>query len=233
MSEIVKQKISCVVPVYNEGKRVDNVLSALVGHPLIDEVIVVNDGSSDDSEEVLKKIEGINLISYAENRGKSFAVMTGMKRAKNDLLLMIDSDLLGLTAKDITKLVEPVLEGVADVAMTLRKNSLPIFKLMGLDFVSGERIFSRRLIPNLDDLGKLSCFGLESHLNNLIVEKGLRLAIVYWKNVITPRKSVKFGYLEGTMRDWKMVREIVNYLGYKGIYKQIKGMKKLIVEKKS
>lgn len=230
MSEIVKQKISCIVPVYNEGKRVGNVLKALIGHPLLDEVIVVNDGSSDDSEKVLKEIKGINLISYSRNKGKSGAVMTGMKEAKNDLLLMIDSDLQGLTAQAITDLVEPVLNGIADVAMTLRKNSLPIFKLIGLDFVSGERIFSRKMIPNLDDLGKLSCFGLESHLNNLIVKNRARLAVVYWRNVITPRKAVKFGYLEGTKRDWKMVGEIVNYLGLKGIYKQIREMKKLIVK---
>lgn len=232
MSKIVKQKISCIVPVYNEGARVGGVLKALVGHPLLDEVIVVNDGSTDDSEKVLKKVKGINLISYKKNRGKSFAVMTGMKKAKNDLLLMIDSDLQGLTAKDITALVEPVLEGKADVSMTIRKNSFEIFKMMGLDFVSGERIFSRKTIPSLDAIGKLTCFGLESHLNNLIVKKGLRLAIVDWKNVITPRKAVKFGYWEGTKRDLKMVKEIVDYLSLKGIYKQIRGMQKLIVKKK-
>lgn len=210
-----------------------NVLKALIGHPLLDEVIVVNDGSTDNSEEVLKGLEGINLISYSKNKGKSFAVMTGMKQAKNDLLLMIDSDLVGLTAKDITDLVEPVLEGKADVAMTIRKNSFQIFKMMGLDFVSGERIFSRKTIPSLDAIGKLTCFGLESHLNNLIVGKGLRLAIVDWKNVITPRKAVKFGYFEGTKRDLKMVGEIINYLGIGGIYRQVRGMQKLIVKKKS
>jgi glycosyltransferase involved in cell wall biosynthesis len=233
MSKNVKQKISCIVPVYNEGKRVGGVLKALIGHPLLDEVIVVNDGSTDDSEKVLKKIRGINLISYVKNKGKSHAVMTGMKKAKNDLLLMIDSDLVGLTAKDITALVKPVLEGKADVAMTIRKNSFQIFKKMGLDFVSGERIFSRKTIPSLAAIGKLTCFGLESHLNNLIVKNGMRLAIVNWKNVITPRKSVKFGYFEGTKRDLKMVMEIINYLGLWGIYKQVRGMQKLIVKKKS
>lgn len=233
MSKNVKQKISCIVPVYNEGKRVAAVLKALIGHPLLDEVIVVNDGSTDDSEKVLKKIKGINLISYAKNKGKSHAVMTGMKKAKNDLLLMIDSDLVGLTAKDISSLVAPVLEGKADVAMTIRKNSFDIFKKMGLDFVSGERIFSRKTIPSLSAIGKLTCFGLESHLNNLIVKNAMRLAIVNWKNVITPRKSVKFGYFEGTKRDLKMVMEIINYLGLVGVYKQIRGMQKLIVKKKS
>ncbi len=232
MSRIVKRKISCIVPVYNEGKRVGGVLKALVGHPLISEVIVVNDGSTDDSEKVLKKVRGINLISYKKNKGKSFAMMTGMKMAKNDLVLMIDSDLQGLRAKDVTALVEPVLEGVADVAMTMRKNSLGIYKMMGLDFVSGERIFDRRSIPDLGELGKLSCFGLESHLNNLIVKQGARLAVVNWKNVVTPRKAVKFGFFEGSKRDFKMVMEIVNYLGVKGIYKQIRGMKKLMVKRK-
>ena len=230
MAKIIKQKISCIVPVFNEGKRVGNVLKALIGHPLLDEVIVINDGSTDDSEKVLKKMKGINLISYAKNRGKSYAVMTGMKKAKNDLLLMIDSDLVGLRAKDISALVAPVLEGKADVAMTIRKNSFEIFKMMGLDFVSGERIFSRKSIPNLNDIGKLTCFGLESYLNNLIVKNGARLAIVDWKNVITPRKAVKFGYVEGNWRDLKMVGEIINYLGLFGIYKQVRGMQKLIVK---
>jgi len=232
MSRFKEEKISCIVPVYNEGARVENVLKALVGHPLLDEVIVVNDGSTDDSEEVLKKIKGIKLISYAKNQGKSYAVMVGMKAAKNNFLLMIDSDLQGLTSKDVTALIEPVISGEADVAMTLRKNSLPIFKFLGLDFVSGERIFDKRMIPSLDDLQKLSCFGLESHLNDLLLKNKLRLAVVYWKNVITPRKAVKFGWWKGAKGDLKMVKEIIDYLGVLGIAKQIRGMKKLMIKRK-
>lgn len=235
-SGFVDKKISCVVPVFNEGKRVSGVLNALVGHPLIDEVIVVNDGSTDDSEKVLrgwagpsKGRAGIKLISYKLNKGKSHAMMVGIKEAKNDLILTIDSDLVGLTREDVMALIEPVVNGKADVSMTLRKNSLAIFKYFGLDFVSGERVFDRGTIGNLDELGKLTCFGLESYLNNLIIKNKSRLKVVYWKNVITPRKSVKFGFWEGTKRDWKMVGEIVKYLGVRGVYKQFRGMLKLKV----
>ncbi|MBI5753629.1 glycosyltransferase family 2 protein [Candidatus Peregrinibacteria bacterium] len=229
MTGFVNEKISCVVPVYNEGKRVSGVLNALVGHHLIDEVIVVNDGSTDDSERVLRGWSGIKLISYKPNKGKSHAMMTGIKEARNDLILTIDSDLVGLTREDVMALIEPVVSGKADVSMTLRKNSLAIFKYFGLDFVSGERVFDRRTIPDLHELGKLTCFGLESYLNNLIIKNKARLKVVYWKNVITPRKAVKFGYREGTKRDWKMVMEIVKYLGVKGVYRQFRAMLKLKV----
>ncbi|MDZ4216752.1 MAG: hypothetical protein U1C97_00355 [Candidatus Gracilibacteria bacterium] len=47
--------ISCIVPVFNEAKRVEKVSTVLVGHPLIDEVIVINVGSSDNSEQLLQK----------------------------------------------------------------------------------------------------------------------------------------------------------------------------------
>lgn len=229
MNNFVNEKISCVVPVFNEGKRVSGVLNALVGHPLIDEVIVVNDGSTDDSEKVLKGWSGVKLISYKQNKGKSHAMMVGIKEARNDLILTIDSDLVGLTREDVMSLIEPVANGKADVSMTLRKNSLPVFKYFGLDFVSGERVFDRKAIGNIDELGKLTCFGLESYLNNLMIKNKSRLKVVYWKNVITPRKSVKFGFLEGTKRDWKMVGEIVKYLGVRGVYKQFRGMLKLKV----
>lgn len=232
MSDLFKAKISCIVPVFNEGKRVAGVLDVLVGHPLLDEVIVVNDGSTDNSEQILLGWKGIKLISYAKNAGKSHAMMLGFKAAKNDLIMMIDSDLEGLSREDIMRLIEPVIEGKAEVSMTLRKNSLPIFRFLGLDFVSGERVFDRKHIPNLDELGKLTCFGLESHLNSLILKNENKLAVVDWKNVITPRKSVKFGFFEGSKRDFKMVMEIVKYLGLKGVFRQILGMKKLMVNQK-
>lgn len=213
-------KVSCVVPVYNERSRVPGVLGALKNHPLIDEVIVVNDGSTDGSAEVLRKVKGINLISYEKNRGKSYAVMLGIKAAKNDLILTIDSDLQGLSAGDITALVRPVIDGEFEFAMTLRKNSLGIFKLFGLDFVSGERIFHRNLIKNIDDLAKLSSFGLEVFMNDLILKKGHKIKVVKWKNVVTPRKSKKFGFWIGVKGDARMVKQIVKHLGLRGVVGQ-------------
>ena len=222
-------KISCIIPVYNEGKRVKKVLDAVIGHELVDEIIVVNDGSTDDSEKVLKEVDGIKLISYKKNRGKTGAVKAGFEESKNDLVMMIDSDLVGLKKIDITALIEPIKEGSVDITMTMRKNSLMIFKLFGLDFISGERVFRKSIIEDFNDLDKLPGFGLESFLNRILIKKKMRLKVVKWKNVVTPRKSVKFGWWKGTKGDIKMIKQIISVLGVSGIYKQYRKMLSLKV----
>jgi len=213
-------KISCIVPVYNEGARVKKVLDVLVGHPLIDEVIVVNDGSKDDSEGVLRGVSGINLISYSPNRGKSHAVGLGIKEAKNEWVMMIDSDLIGLTGKNIDALVRPVACGEFDVSMAFWGNSLWFCKLFKLDFWSGLRIFRRNLVPNLSVVGNLPGFGLEVFLNKLHLKNHDKIAVIDWKNVISPRKTVKRGFLEGNYQDWKMLVEIFKTLGFFGVFTQ-------------
>ncbi|MDZ4216753.1 MAG: glycosyltransferase family 2 protein, partial [Candidatus Gracilibacteria bacterium] len=62
----------------------------------------------------------------------------GFQSAKNELIMTIDSDLVGLSKKAVGELIEPVRNGLADISISLRSNSLLLFKLLGLDFVSGE-----------------------------------------------------------------------------------------------
>ncbi len=226
-------KISCIVPIYNEGKRVSNVLDALIEHEKISEIIIVNDGSSDDSEKIVKeKIVGIGdervkFISYKKNCGKTHAVKMGLKKAKNPWIMTIDSDLVGLTKKNITDLIMPIEKGLADVSMSLRKNSLGTFKFLGMDFVSGERVFRKNLIGDLERLEKLPGFGLETFMNGEIVKRELRIVVVDFKNVITPRKSAKFGFWAGIKGDTKMVFQIISLLGVFGVVKQFRKMLKL------
>ena len=219
--------ISCIVPVYNEAKRVGAVLDALAGCPWINEVIVVNDGSTDDSEAVLKERKAIRLISYKPNRGKSHAVKMGIEAAKNEWIMMIDSDLVGLRAEDVAALVEPIRKGEAEVSLSLRKNSLRIYKWLGIDFVSGERVFKKDSIGDLEILDTLPGFGLEVYLNDIIVSQKSPIAVVHWENVITPRKSAKFGWWTGMKGDLKMAREIFSVFGIKKIVSQIQAMRVL------
>ena len=213
-------KISCIVPVYNEASRVGAVLDVLVGHELIDEVIVVNDGSTDDSKEILKSRKGIKLVSYKKNRGKSHAIRIGLEEAGNEWIMTMDSDLKGLNRGNIEDLILPIKNNKTDFAMTLRKNSLGIFKFFKLDFVSGERIFKKSIIKNLNDLEKLPGFGLEVFLNKIIVKNKMKFVVVNWPNVITPRKSVKFGFWAGVKGDFKMILQIKSVIGLFGILKQ-------------
>jgi glycosyltransferase involved in cell wall biosynthesis len=229
MDQANNKKISCIIPVFNESERVLGVLNAVVGHELVDEVIVINDGSTDNTKQVLAGVAGINFISLDKNHGKSYAVMTGLKTARNSLIMMIDSDLLGLTKEAISELANPVLENKADVAMSLRKNSLPIYKLLGCDFFSGERVFYKSILGDLDQIQNLKGFLLESYFNKIMIAKKLRLKNVYLENVITPRKSAKAGFWQGSYDDWKMVSLIVSYLGLIGTVNMAWGMLRLKV----
>lgn len=220
-------KISCVVPVYNEAARLESVLNVLKNHPSIDEVIVVNDGSTDDTESVLNRLEDITLISYHPNRGKTKALKCAFEKAKNDWLMTIDSDLIGLDGEAISELIEPIFGENADMTMTLRRNSLRIFKWFNLDFVSGERVFRKSLIPNLSVLDDLPKFGFEVFLNDLFIQKKGRLRVVYWPSVISPRKSVKFGFFTGVMGDVKMFFQIVSVIGWMGLFRQFSALYKL------
>ncbi|MEK7576369.1 MAG: glycosyltransferase family 2 protein [Patescibacteria group bacterium] len=222
-------KVSCIIPVYNEAERIMGVLNAVVGHELIDEVIVVDDGSTDNSKKALENRSGIQLISYIKNRGKSFAIETGLKKSKNEIVMLIDSDLIGLQAGDLTQLIEPVVMGQADIAITLRKNSLQIYKIFGLDFVSGERVFHKGIIGDLEQLGRLPGFGLEVFLNRIIIDQKLKLKVVPWENVISPRKSKKVGRLQGTYADYAMIRQILRTVSAREVVRQIYRMRALRV----
>ncbi len=221
-------KVSCIVPVYNEAKRVSAVLDALIHHEMIDEIIVVNDGSTDDSELLLKEIKGIKFITYTKNKGKTQALKRGLQEAKNEWIMTIDSDLLGLTQADITALVNPIHDQDLHMTMSLRKNSLSLFKLFGLDFISGERVFKKSLIPDLDQLDRLPKFGFEVFLNDLLIAQKGSLGVVDWKEVVTPRKSVKFGFYAGYKADVKMFFELVAVIGMTGMLRQLLKMRALM-----
>jgi dolichyl-phosphate beta-glucosyltransferase len=92
-------KLSIVIPVYNEEKRIRNTLNELFFYLqktnlVPTEIIAVNDGSSDNTLEILKEYQDrINIISYSPNMGKGFAVKQGVLRAHGQYILFMDADL--------------------------------------------------------------------------------------------------------------------------------------------
>jgi glycosyltransferase involved in cell wall biosynthesis len=107
-------KLSVVVPVYNEEKTVAEIIKRVQSVHLADEIIVVDDGSSDGTAAILKGITGIRALSHPKNRGKGAAVRTGIEAALGDLILIQDAD-LEYDPRDIPALIKPIEEGLADV----------------------------------------------------------------------------------------------------------------------
>ena len=221
-------KISCIIPAFNEAERIINVLNVLVHHPLVDEVIVVNDASTDNTRGTLEARSDIILINHEKNKGKTQAVLTGIQKAKHTMVMLIDSDLIGLSEEAVTNLIKPILNDQADVTISLRKNALSIYKAAGIDFVSGERVFHKNLLTDFpEELQKLPGFGLEVFMNNITISKNLRLKIIPWNNVISPRKSVKKGFFVGSWEDAKMVFQVLSTVPLWTCIYQVYKMKKL------
>ena len=204
-------RISCVICAYNEAPRIAAVLRAAAGHPLLHEVIVVDDGSTDETAEVVRQFPRVRLVSCAENRGKSFAMATGVAAAEGELLMLLDADLSGLTADNISALAAPVLAGEAAVSISLRRNSLPIFRAIGLDFVSGERVVRKELLGEvLEEIRGLPRFGVEVYMNRRIIAQQLTIAVVRWPQVSQSRKTEKLGYWKGIRAEWRMIADLLN-----------------------
>lgn len=220
-------RVSCIIPAHNESKRIGGVLAAVVGHPLISEVIVVDDASTDDTAAIVKDLPGVRLFALKQNRGKSGALHAGFQESTGALLLLVDGDLIGLTAAHITALIMPVAEGRADISISLRENTPRLWKLIGLDYISGERVFFRDLLDNR--LEALPRFGFEVYLNNLCVQRKSRIAIVSWNGVQSPFKNKKYGFLKGMAADIGMISDIFRTVSPFGVLRQIFVMRRLRV----
>lgn len=109
--------VSVIIPAYNEEKTVANVVNAVKSLNYIDEIIVVNDGSVDATEQIANEA-GATVISHTKNRGKGAAIKTGFKNSKGDIVLFLDADLQKLVPKQVDKMIRPILNGEADVIKT-------------------------------------------------------------------------------------------------------------------
>lgn len=222
--------VSCIIPAYNEAARIAQVLAPVLGHPLIDEVIVIDDGSSDATSAVVAAIQGVRLITLAQNIGKTAALAQAIAQAKGPLLLLVDADLIGLSAEDLTALIRPVLTGQADLSISLRQNAPRIWRRIGLDYISGERVLKKSLIaPQLDALPRLPKFGFEVFLNSLAIGANQRLAVVAWPGVVSPLKASKYGVWTGLRGDVGMIRDMMRAVPALGLLRQIVALRRLRV----
>jgi glycosyltransferase involved in cell wall biosynthesis len=214
-------------------------LKILEHHPLINEIIVVNDGSADATSEVIKKFN-VTLVENEKNMGKTLSIKKGIELAKNELIMLVDADLIGLTAESINLLVRPVIEGKVDWTLSLRSNSfknLRFLKFLNVDWLSGERVIPRvllldPLIWSRPDIG----YGLEALMNKSLLSKKKTFLSILIPGVTNPTKAQKDSFFQGIIFQARMVIQIskvvsvpeVTWQLFKMIYLNHKYAKKLM-----
>ena len=110
-------KFSVIIPVFNEVNTIDEIIRRVKSTGLVDEILVVDDGSTDGSRDLLTKYsdaESVKVIFHEKNQGKGKAVRTGIQHSSGDLLLIQDAD-LEYDPREYPVLLRPIEEGLADV----------------------------------------------------------------------------------------------------------------------
>ena len=109
--------LSVVIPVYNEVENIGEIVKRVQSTKLAQEIIIVDDGSKDGTRDALQKLaeqDQVRVILHERNQGKGAAVVSGLRSAKGDILLIQDAD-LEYDPRDYPTLLQPIEEGLADV----------------------------------------------------------------------------------------------------------------------
>ncbi|NLO81589.1 MAG: glycosyltransferase family 2 protein [Clostridiales bacterium] len=186
-----RKNVGVVIPAYNEEACIGSTIRALKDIPYIHEILVVDDGSSDNTAEIAKQ-EGARLLKLGKNYGKGYAVMWGIQSVSCPIILLLDAD-LGESAGEAVKLIRPIHEGRADVTIARFAGNLPgkgfglvkglarlgVRMLTGKDFkavLSGQRGFRREVVE--PEFFRYKGFGIEFGMTVDLLKRGVKICEV-------------------------------------------------------
>lgn len=167
--------VSFIIPVFNEMRTVGSVIEVAQAWGPVSEVIVVNDGSTDDTAIVLRQWEKrIHIVTVKKNTGKGYAVAVGIEKATYPIVVLLDADTCGLTVQSLNRLVRPVLNGSSYMSL----GAVRFFRRpwTGLDTaITGFRAIKKSLLISHTSEMKLSRYGVEWLINDVIPKENTKV----------------------------------------------------------
>lgn len=202
----------CIIPAFNEEKTIKNVIEVVKNVDIIDEIIVVSDGSKDDTAKIAREM-GVFTIEYEENKGKGAALKAGIDNANADVLLFLDADLIGLTKDHVISLVDPVLKDEADMTIGIFTSGRFATDLAQkvAPHLSGQRAMKKEVLLNISNID-MTRYGVEVALTKIVEKENYRVKTVELKDMTHIMKEEKLGFKNGFKARMKMYWEIVKCL---------------------
>ena len=220
-------KLSILIPAYNEEKTIKDVIDSVKKVNLgkiKKEIVVVDDGSKDNTAKILKKIRGINLVIQKKNSGKGFAIRTAIKHAIGDVIVIQDAD-VEYNPEDYKDMIKPLIEKRAEIVYGCRFSKKPKHRyklfLFGNKFLSllasilyGSRVedietcykmMPRKIIENLNL--KSNHFEIEPEITAKILKKKykiLEVPISYKSRSF--KEGKKITWKDGLIAIWILVK---------------------------
>lgn len=210
-------KLSVVIPIYNEKNTIREIIRKVESVPFDKEILLIDDGSTDGTGEILKEYEGregFHVLRHPKNQGKGAALRTGFRQAAGDILIVQDAD-LEYDPRDYGILLEPIQDGRADVVFGSRFLGGPhrvlffwhyvgnkvlttisnMFTNLNLtDMETGYKVFTRKVIETIHI--KCDRFGFEPEITSKISRNRFRIYEV-------PISYSGRDYAEGKKITWK------------------------------
>lgn len=217
--------VSVIIPVYNEKKTIIKIVDLVRGMDINKEIIIIDDGSSDGTRDLLRKLEfdNVRVLFHKKNSGKGMAIRTALKHVNGEIIIIQDAD-LELDPNDYHKLLKPIIEKRTKIVYGARfiNNPYPYFlsKVANLtitttanllynsnicDAAAGYKVFTKDVIDNIN----LKCKRFEfcPEFTAKVLKKKYKIVDVpvsfYPRSV---KEGKKIGWKDGFQALWTLLK---------------------------
>lgn len=203
-------KVAVIIPAYNEATRIVGVLQAVKGASIPSEIIVVDDGSADETTAAASTVPGVKVLTLPKNVGKGGAMAAGVAATKAEIVMFVDADLQGLESHHVDQIAAPMVRNECDMCVGVFRGGKKIGSnaaMVVTPFLSGQRAMKRELFESIPHIAEVR-FGVEIEITEAVRKKRAKVKRVSLKGVSNCFKEEKMGVIKGFQARTKMYREI-------------------------
>jgi len=200
--------VDAIVPAYNEAVTVAPVIRTLVGSNCFRRVVVIDDGSKDNTAQIAREA-GADVYLMPRNGGKGGAMLAGLSICHDaNAIGFFDADLIGLRTDHVASIVSPIVNGTADMACGLRDYKSFNEWQAALPPITGERVIRMeflRMVP----LEFWNGFKIEAGINAVLANHGGRTVMTVFDGMSIRLKWEKVGAKKGVEDMAKMMCDVL------------------------